>query len=327
MKRVLLIQTAFIGDAILATAALSSLKSLDFQVDVLVRRGNEIFFQDHPDCEHVLIWDKKGALNKYRSLLNLLKTVRHNGYYGVINLQRFAATGFLTAFSGAGYRIGFKQNPLSFLFSHSKRHTVKERFHEKDRNLELIHLAFNQAQACQPNLHLSQDLLHSVAQYQGKKYICLFPGSVWFTKRLSNPKWVELIGMLPKEYTIYFLGAPNEWEMCNSIIEMSKVFHGDMINLCGKMSLMQSAALGQGATMNYCNDSSPVHFLSAVNAPVSAFFLSTDPIFGFYPISQQSYIQKVDNLSCKPCGMVGKAACPEGHFNCNNHLEIQTHLH
>lgn len=324
MKRALLIQTAFIGDAILATATLSSLNALGFKTDILVRRGNEIFFEDHPHCHKVLVWDKKGIVGKYASLLTILSEIRNTHYHAVVNLQRFAATGLLTALSGAEYKLGFKQNPLSFAFTHTALHKVKENYHEKDRNLELLKTAFAKAEAQHPNLHLSKAILDSVAEYKKQKYLCIFPGSVWFTKRLSNGKWKELIHLLPTNYNIYLLGAPNEKEMCDDIISQSGQ-HPHLMNLCGKMNLLQSAALGKDAEMNYCNDSSPVHFLSAVNANISAFFLSTSPIFGFYPVSENAHVQQV-KIDCKPCGMVGKTECPKGHFRCNNELQVETHL-
>lgn len=325
-RRILLIQTAFIGDAILSTSTLSSLSDLGFECDVLVRKGNEVFYENHPDCSRVLIWNKKGFVGKYKSLISLHKSIRNAKYYAIINLQRFAATGFLTAFSGTNITLGFSQNPFSFAFRHRIKHGVRENFHESERNLELIRLAFPDAKLRSPNLHLNQQIMDSVSHYKQEKYICIFPGSVWFTKRLSNAKWVELIKLLPTDYTVYFLGAPNEIELCSAIIADGSQFHAKLKNLCGKLSLMQSAALGKGAEMNYCNDSSPVHFLSAVNANISAFFLSTAPIFGFYPISKNASIQEVENLACKPCGMVGKANCPEGHFNCDKTLAVRTFL-
>jgi heptosyltransferase-2 len=326
LKRILLIQTAFIGDAILATATLSSLKALGFEVDVLVRSGNEIFFNNHPDCNQVIVWDKNGAVRKYSSLFRMLSETRRNKYHAVVNLQRFAATGLLTAFSGAKYKLGFSQNPFSFAFSHSLKHSIKKNYHESHRNLDLLHLAFPNAQHANPNLFLTADILKSVNAYKKRKYVCLFPGSVWFTKRLSNEKWLELILLLPKDYTVYFLGAPNEEDLCDKIISQATPHHSKLINLCGKMNLMQSAALGKDAEMNYCNDSSPVHFLSAVNANISAFFLSTSPIFGFYPVSENAKIQQTTDLPCKPCGMVGKEACPKEHFNCDKLIDIKTHI-
>jgi hypothetical protein len=55
----------------------------------------------------------------------------------VINVQRFAATGLLTAFSGAGRTIGFDKNPLSFLFTKRIPHIVGN-LHEIERNQVLI---------------------------------------------------------------------------------------------------------------------------------------------------------------------------------------------
>ena len=113
MKRFLIIQTAFIGDVVLSTAVLEKLHDYfpNAEIDILVRKGNEALFNDHPFLNKVLIWVKKE--NKYHHLLQLLQKIRKRKYDKVINLQRFASTGFLTAFSGAKEKIGYKKNPLS----------------------------------------------------------------------------------------------------------------------------------------------------------------------------------------------------------------------
>jgi heptosyltransferase-2 len=86
---------------------------------------------------------------------------------------------------------------------------------------------------------------------------------------------------------------------------------------------MQSAALMKSARMNYVNDSGPLHICSAMNAPVTAFFCSTTPAFGFGPISDQSIIiESKLNLACKPCGLHGYKSCPKGHFDCGNSIFI-----
>jgi heptosyltransferase-2 len=116
-RAILLIQTAFIGDVILATALLERLHETrpDTPVDFLVRKGNEGLVKDHPHIRRVLIWDKKK--DKYLGLWRLLLQIRAAHYEQVITLQRFASTGFLTVFSGASQRVGFDKNPLSFGFT------------------------------------------------------------------------------------------------------------------------------------------------------------------------------------------------------------------
>src|SRR4051794_14005844 len=96
----LIIQTAFLGDAILSTAVMEKLhvNFKDAPIDIVVRKGNESIFSDHPFVRNVLVWDKKN--DKYKNLFHLLKTIRKNKYEHVINLQRFGASGLLTVFSG-----------------------------------------------------------------------------------------------------------------------------------------------------------------------------------------------------------------------------------
>src|SRR5215467_2179438 len=113
MQKFLVIQTAFIGDVVLATALLEKLHQHfpDAQIDMLVRKGNEALLAGHPFLHEVLIWDKKAG--KYSSLLKLSREIRGRKYDKVINVQRFATTGFLTALSGAAQTIGFDKNPFS----------------------------------------------------------------------------------------------------------------------------------------------------------------------------------------------------------------------
>jgi heptosyltransferase-2 len=71
------------------------------------------------------------------------------------------------------------------------------------------------------------------------------------------------------------------------------------------------------ARMNYVNDSAPMHFASAMNAPVTAIYCSTVPGFGYGPLSDVRFIVERDEpLYCRPCGLHGYAACPQSHFKC-----------
>src|SRR2546430_12119239 len=98
--------------------------------------------------------------------------------------------------------------------------------------------------------------------------------------------------------------------------------HGSVMNLCGKLSFLQSAALMKETAMNYVNDSAPMHFASAVNAPVTAVYCSTLPSFGFGPLSDKRFIVEIQHpLSCRPCGLHGRPVCPLGHFKCAYDIE------
>lgn len=323
MKKILIIQTAFIGDAILATALLEACKKQwpAAHIDLLVRKGNESLFNGHPFLKEVLIWNKQP--NKYRSLFQLKKRIKQKQYDAVINLQRFGATGFLTAFSGAKIRVGFKKNPFSFLFTHAVSHRWGDGTHEVDRNMDLLRTMEETIEAANPKLYPGKADESAVAHLQKKPYICLAPTSVWYTKQFPSEQWVSLMNhQKVQNYKVYLLGAPSDFEACETIKKLSA--HSGVENLCGQLSLLQSASLMQGAIMNYVNDSAPLHLCSAVNAPVTAIYCSTVPAFGFGPLSDKCYVvETTTELSCRPCGMHGYQSCPKGHFKCAKEIKNQ----
>ena len=86
---------------------------------------------------------------------------------------------------------------------------------------------------------------------------------------------------------------------------------------------MESAALMQKAKRCLVNDSAPLHIASAMNAPTTAIFCSTVPEFGFGPLAKDSIVvESQKKLECRPCGLHGKNACPESHFDCGFKINI-----
>lgn len=324
MKKFLIIQTAFIGDAILATAVLEKIHAFYPQstIDILVRKGNEELFTNHPYINECIIWNKSEG--KYKSLLTTLQKIRKNQYNHVINLHRFASSGFLTAFSGAKEKIGFDKNPFSFLFTKKIKHQIGDGKHEVDRN-QLLIKDLTDTKAAKPKLYPSKNDESQIINLIKKPFICMAPSSVWFTKQLPKEKWIELITYINSNCTIYLLGGKNDKDYCDEIIKESS--SPNAINLCGKLNLLQSAALMQKAEMNFVNDSAPLHLCSATNSPVTAFFCSTVPEFGFGPLSEKSFVvQTLNKLDCRPCGLHGYKNCPKGHFNCGNDIIINQTL-
>lgn len=318
-SKILIIQTAFIGDVILATPVLEQVHQLfpGARVDVLVRKGNEGLLKGHPFLGQVWIWEK--GEKKYRNLLRLLGQVRKEQYEAVINLQRFFASGMLCALSGAGMRIGFKKNPWSFWFTHAHPHHTDQGQHEVSRNLALLQV-WGKFPLRRPALYPSEEDAAAVAPYMNRPFVCMAPTSVWFTKQWPAEQWVKLAGRIPAGYIVYLLGGPADRAACESVAQAAA--RAEIVNLAGKLSLLQSCALMRHAAMNYVNDSAPMHMASAMNAPTTAIFCSTVPAFGFGPLAEQSrVVEHPGPLACRPCGLHGKAACPEGHFKCAREID------
>lgn len=322
--QVLIIQTAFIGDVVLATALLEKLKKSlpEVCVDFLVRKGNESLLQCNPKVRKVHVWDKRQ--NKRRNLLRIIGAVREQRYDLVINLHRHYSSGLVTAMSRARETRGFKKNPLSFRYDMVYPHEIGDGTHEVQRNQNLIADLTDTAPA-RPALHLSDHALDRVSPYKSQPFLTIAPGSIWKTKRLPLGKWIEFIRKSQFWGNIYLLGSPKDEALCQKLADRSD---SDRVqNLCGKLTLIESAALMKDAVMNYTNDSGPLHLASAVNAPVCAVFCSTVPDFGFGPLSDTSFIiEREEDLYCRPCGLHGLKRCPEEHFKCAKDISVESLL-
>lgn len=318
-KNILVIQTAFIGDAILASSVLEKLHHFfpKASISILVRKGNESLYLNHPFLHQTLVWNKKEG--KYKSLFKLLKTIRKQKFDTVINLHRFASSGFLTAFSKATYTAGYDKNPFSFLFNQKSKHIIGDGRHEIARYNDLIE-SITDKEVFKPKLYPTFKDFSKIELYTETPFICMAPSSVWFTKQLPKEKWIELCNSIPNNITIYLLGGPTDLNLCNDILSASK--HSQIKNLTGKLSLLESCELMKHSKMNYVNDSAPLHLASSGNSPVTAFFCSTVPSFGFYPLSYNTTVIEVNNLNCKPCGLHGYKECPKKHFKCGNDIVL-----
>ena len=318
-KNILVIQTAFIGDAILASSVLEKLNLFfpQAKISILVRKGNETLYNEHPFLTQTLVWNKQEG--KYKSLFRLLKTIRKQKFDTVINLHRFASSGFLTAFSKARYTSGYDKNPFSFLFDNKSKQKIGDGRHEIERYNDLIESITDKTVA-KPKLYPTFKQFSKIEKFVETPFVCMAPSSVWYTKQLPKDKWIELCNSIPYEVTIYLLGGSGDKILCEEI--KNKSAHATIQILAGELSLLESCELMKHARMNYVNDSGPLHLASSVNAPTTAFFCSTVPSYGFYPLSYKSIVIEVSDLYCKPCGLHGYKTCPKNNFRCGNEIKL-----
>ena len=316
MNSILIIQTASIGDVILATSLPEKLHQQypNAHIDLMVKKGNESLFIEHPFLRSIIIRNKNEG--KKESFIHLLQKVYSKKYDLIVNLQRFSFTTLLTIFSGAKYTTGYAGNLFSLFYTKRYRHSTdpKKGVHETIRNQQLIS-KFCGNEPASMRLYPTQKNYSTVSALKTTQYICIAPASLWKTKQLPADQWATLITLIPSEYNIYLLGSDADKALCEDIIRGSR--NEGVMNLAGKLSLLDTAALMEHSRMNYVNDSAPMHIASAMNAPVAAVFCSTVPGFGFGPLSEKSMIiETKKSLTCRPCGLHGHDDCPKKHFDC-----------
>lgn len=323
-KTILIIQTAFIGDTILASQFARAVKERypNSKIHFFLRKGNESVIQGLPTIEKTWVWDKAGG--KTRNLFKLISELRKIEFDMVFNLHRHFNSGLVAALVKSPMKVGFKQNPLSFFYSRKINHQIPDPrgWHEVQRNLELLpeYSIVDNSKFYKPELPLQDKHFAKIAPHAKGTYFVVAPASVWFTKAWSENKYRNLTIELAKLGTVIFIGAPSDKELCDRIrsgVENTK-------NLCGELNLLDSAALMKNAKRVFVNDSAPLHLASCVNAKTTAIFCSTIPGFGYTPLADDSVVVDVgDSLSCRPCGLHGHKACPLGHFKCSLDIEIR----
>ena len=325
-SKVLIIQTAFLGDAVLITSLLEKIRveSPSSTIHLLVRKGLEDIFKAYPQGNFGQVWtyDKSNKLKSWWALRNELTKEKFDQ---VFVAQRFFGMGLLSISIGAKKVVGFDKNPLSLFFDEKIKHEFGQGKHETERNTELL-ASWLGPQVHKPFLNASH-LNNLPVDLQAKKYLSISPGSVWETKRFPVHKWIEFIRLLPLDQEIVLMGSAAEKHLSDEIESAFKGSGRNIHNACGRFNLQEAIAVYQHSQMSFVNDSGPLHICSAVNTPTVAIFCSTIPDFGFGPLAERHKIIEVkEKLACRPCGDHGKKSCPEIHFNCANSIDVHEML-
>jgi lipopolysaccharide heptosyltransferase II len=118
------------------------------------------------------------------------------------------------------------------------------------------------------------------------------------SKRWPIPYWVKLIDQLIREdgANVTLTGASGDLPLIKAIQQRA---HEQPINLAGKTSLVQLAAILKRADLVITGDSGPMHIAAAVGTPLIAIHGPTDPAMSG-PISPKATVLRSD-IWCSPC--------------------------
>ena len=120
---------------------------------------------------------------------------------------------------------------------------------------------------------------------------------------------------------IFLIGGKADFELCERVKYLSE--YDKVYNLADKLTILQSAEVIRRSICLITNDSAPLHIGNAVSARTIAIFGSTLPEFGFYPYCENDVIFEIKDLKCRPCGIHGRAECPEKHFDCMEKINTE----
>ncbi len=319
--KILVYQTAFLGDLILTTPLIESIKRIypDSFLTVVSKPFGKEVFKNNPFLNKLITFDK----NK-DSTFSLIKNLRSEKYDIAISPHRSHRSSYILFLSGIPKRIGFDKSGFSFLYTDIVPHRF-DRTHEIDRNLKLLEKLPDFKENLlekNPKLYLTpqEDGYYKNFGLKEKKYITVAPGSKWETKRWTSSGFAKVIDILmEKGENIVLIGSKEDEDFTNQILSKSSK---KPINLVGKTDLRQTFSIIKNSKLLISNDSAPVHMAVSFNVPVVDIYGPTVKEFGFYPY-KNGVVVEIEGLKCRPCGLHGHKTCPIKTHECMEKITPQ----
>lgn len=326
LTKTLFLRLSSIGDIILTTPFIRVWKNTHptSELHFVTREEYADLLIHHPSVDHVHTLDRERG---FAGLLALRRALFDERFTFVFDLHRTLKTRILT--------LGYP----------AERRAVKKLRLEK---LLLVQLKINRMRNIPPiaerymtiaiefgitpdgkgpeiffpdsvRTHALNTLRHLT--WNGKAAIALCPGARHFTKRWPLDKYHVLCRQLAREHDMQILvfGGNDDRELGASLANANE----HVVNLCGELNLLETAAALDVCRLAITNDSGLMHIATARRIPVVAIFGSTVREFGFFPYNTMSIVLETSGLQCRPCTHIGRSSCPKGHFRCMNEITPQ----
>lgn len=254
-----------------------------------------------PFIDEIIEWgrEKHSLIAK----LELVQLLRKRNVDIAIMLNPSKEFNILTYLSGIPVRVGYNRK-WGFLLTH-KREDKKYlgQKHEIDYNLELVSLIGAKTQDKTLSLAIEDDVVKDICQeFNIKTYdnlVTLHPWTSDAIKQWPLDNFRALAQRLIEELGIKLVIIGGKEESARSLGCFNNESN-NLINLTGRTTLMQLAALLKKCKLLISGDSGPVHLAACVGIPVIAIFRSDIPGKNsrrWGPRSYRSIVIEKPNLS------------------------------
>ncbi len=306
---VLIIETAFLGDAIISLGLARELKRHypSANVTYLVRTGNEEVIAHSPDVDRVITFDKYGSESGLAGIEAKASELSAHRFGTLFLLHASRRSQALSARIECDVKVGFET------MTHAKlTHTVADAGWSNRYERAILPL-----RAIVPNADITSlprivpppvPLLVPFFS-QWNRSVALAPGSAWETKKWGDHKFLELATVLTDMgMGVIVIGGAEERTLAQRIRNACP--GASVLDLAGHTSFLASMAAIKGTSLLVANDSAPTHAAVAVGTNVLTIFGPTVPSFGFAPPLSAGIAIELPMLWCRPCTPHGSRVCP-----------------
>ncbi len=321
IRRVLVVKLRHHGDVLLASPVFGVLKrhAPHAELDALVYRDTQDMLTLHPAIAQVhtvdRAWKGAGPLHQLAAELALLRRLRDRRYDLLIHLTEHMRGAWLARALGARYRVAHDYPRRRGLFwrtsfthlcplAPTPRHTV-------EKHLDALRRIGVQPEPAERALALeagaeAEASVRTLLASEGlreRDYLHLHPTSRWLFKCWSVPKVAALIDALHAAgERVVLTAAPDERELAMVRDILARTRQAP-VDLSGRLTLKELAALTARAKCFVGVDSVPMHIAAAVGTPAVALFGPSDErVWGPWQLPHRVLAEP---YSCRPCGLDG----------------------
>ncbi|PKN66820.1 MAG: lipopolysaccharide heptosyltransferase II [Deltaproteobacteria bacterium HGW-Deltaproteobacteria-15] len=317
IRRVLVRAPNWVGDAIMALPSLEALKENlpGSSVVVLAKPWVIPVFENHPCVDSVLHYRKDVPYP--RALLRIMSTaseLRRLKFDLAFLLQNAFEAALLAWLAGIPYRLGYNTDGRSLLLSHPVPKEKDRQGHQVEYYMGILKSMNWRVEPRDPRLHVNgskvsaaRSLLLSYGIKRDDFLLGMAPGATYGpAKRWPPEKFAAVADMAAEKWgaKVVVMGSGNEQTIGDAVV---LAMRSPALNLCGKTSLGEAAAVIQQCRAFLTNDSGLMHLAAALDVPTVAVFGSTDPT-ATGPRSEKARVVR-HPMECSPCL---KPECPEG---------------
>ena len=291
--KILIVQSAFLGDIILSTSVINAIKSLypESSISYLTTPIGSQLVKNNPHIDSVLISDKRKTERGISGIFKLASKIRNENFDVVYSLHKSYRTSVSLFLSRIKRRVGFLDSKFKFLYTELVDRNMS--LPEPERALSILSKE-NQHNKLESIISLYPE--DSISQVISEDYVVIAPSSVRKEKRWDPANYNQIAKFLiTKGYHVVFIGDSSESEIVN------KAAKGiECTNLVGKTTISDCIDIINQAKLVVCNDSMPLHMASALKIPTIAIFCATSHDLGFGPYENKAIVVQQDHSTVKP---------------------------
>lgn len=321
----LIIETAFLGDAIISLSLARAIKAgaPGSRVTYLVRPDANEVISASPDVDAVISFDKRGMESGMRGIRNKADELNALGFDTLFVLHSSTRSQRLASLINCNVKIGFEGMTHAGLTRSIADRTWRNRY---ERAVLLLRsLASDISLDYLPRIvpPVVPEVEQFVAQFE--QTIVLAPGSVWETKKWGDEKYLGLAReLVTKSFGVIVIGGKSEAPISKRVREVCS--EGYVLDFAGRASFLQSMYAIARSSLVLANDSAPVHAAVAVGTKSLVIFGPTVPDFGFAPPDGSGEVIELPGLWCRPCTPHGSHVCPVYTHACMKGISVDAVL-